>query len=307
MTIFVVNNCGGGIFQHLPIAKEAEFEKCFATPQKFNLGKLCESFHISHELLDDWDSITERIIKPIQSGIRVIEIQTNRKKDKVFGKIFSVLDPLPMPELAEVAYACSQWDRGIGKYIKSIHAHPSSRVFRDLNRENLIKSLTGRKLTSSFTHGKQMLFRFSSDLWLGLHLGMTGSLHFEKSFYQKHKHDALVLFQSKWTLIFRDPRQFGRIRFHQGMNSPNWWSDLPLSILDPKYNKNILVDALARHSKRPIKALLLDQRYFQGIGNWMADEILWRAHIHPALPCGKINEKPAMFCFRKFVLSRMEP
>ena len=84
LTIFVVNNFGGGIFQHLPIAKEAEFEKCFATPQKFNLGKLCESFHISHELLDDWDSITERIIKPIQSGIRVIEIQTNRKKDKVF-------------------------------------------------------------------------------------------------------------------------------------------------------------------------------------------------------------------------------
>lgn len=202
-----------------------------------------------------------------------------------------------MPELAEVAYACSQWDRGIGKYIKSIHVHPSSRVFRDLNRENLIKSLTGRKLTSSFTHGKQMLFRFNSDLWLGLHLGMTGSLHFEKSFYQKHKHDALVLFQSKWTLIFRDPRQFGRIRFHQGMNPPNWWSDLPLSILDQKYNKNILVDALARHSKRPIKALLLDQRYFQGIGNWMADEILWRAHIHPALPCGKINEKTSNVLF----------
>ena len=75
---------------------------------------------------------------------------------------------------------------GIGELANTLSpcVHPSSRVFRDLNRENLIKSLTGRKLTSSFTHAKQMLFRFSSDLWLGLHLGMTGSLHFEKSFYQ---------------------------------------------------------------------------------------------------------------------------
>jgi len=33
-----------------------------------------------------------------------------------------------MPELAEVAYACSQWTVGIGHKVKEVTAHPTSRV-----------------------------------------------------------------------------------------------------------------------------------------------------------------------------------
>ena len=82
LTIFVINNDGGGIFEHLPISTEPEFEKCFATPQNFNLSKLCASFEIKYSLETSWSQIIERIEKPIASGIEVIEIPTDRKKDR---------------------------------------------------------------------------------------------------------------------------------------------------------------------------------------------------------------------------------
>ena len=209
-----------------------------------------------------------------------------------------------MPELAEVAYACGKWKTGIGKFIKEVYANPSSRVYRDLSQMDVVSELTTAKLSRSATHGKQMLFRFSGDKWLGIHLGMTGSLHLESTTYQSHKHDALILFQLKQALVFRDPRQFGRLRLHLGKKPPHWWSGLPISMLDPQFKSSVLSTALSRHGKRPVKAILLDQRYFQGMGNWMADEVLWRARIHPARLGSKIKsvECAQLFSQIKFVV-----
>ena len=204
-----------------------------------------------------------------------------------------------MPELAEVAFAARQWETGIGKLTQHIYVHPTSRVYRDLNRKFLCTELIQAKLSSVATHGKQILFKFSGNHWLGLHLGMTGSLTSDLSSYDCQKHDALVLFQNNQSLIFRDPRQFGRIRLHVGKNPPSWWSELPPSMLDKKFKKEVLSNALTRHARRPIKALLLDQRYFQGMGNWMADEVLWRAKIHPALRCQKISHQQSVLLFDK--------
>ena len=133
---------------------------------------------------------------------------------------------------------------------------------------------------------------------------MTGSLHINSSNYQNHKHDALILYQSNQALVFKDPRQFGRLRLHTGKTPPSWWSELPTSMLDPKFKLSVLSNALSRHGKRPIKALLLDQRYFQGMGNWMADEVLWRSGIHPARLGSKINtaECANLFSQIKFVV-----
>lgn len=208
-----------------------------------------------------------------------------------------------MPELAEVAYACSRWNPGIEGFVEKTWTHPLSRVFRDLDRKILAKDLTGAKLLSSSTRGKQMLFRFSKDLWLGLHLGMTGSLALREAKHRAEKHDALILFQKKKALVFTDPRQFGRIRIHRGKNPPDWWERLPTAILDSKFKSSTVLYALQKHARRPVKSILLDQRYFQGIGNWMADEILWRSRLHPAHPSGRISERKTMELFRqiKFV------
>ena len=93
LTIFLINNQGGGIFEHLPIADQPEFEKCFATPQDCDFSKLCQAHGIEFIRPQSWDEIINLIEIPIQSGIRVIEIKTDRKKDKETRKRLLTLDP----------------------------------------------------------------------------------------------------------------------------------------------------------------------------------------------------------------------
>jgi formamidopyrimidine-DNA glycosylase len=40
----------------------------------------------------------------------------------------------------------------------------------------------------------------------------------------------------------------------------------------------------------PLKAKLLDQGAIAGVGNLLADEILWRARLSPRLPAGHLTE-----------------
>ena len=82
LTIVVVNNHGGGIFEHLPVARmDPPFETYFATPQAVDLAKLCQAHAIPHQLVGDWDSFVEAISQLPPSGARVFEIQTDRKAD----------------------------------------------------------------------------------------------------------------------------------------------------------------------------------------------------------------------------------
>ena len=83
LTVVIVNNHGGGIFEHLPIAQmDPAFEQYFATPQDVDLAKLCQAHTISHQAVTDWDSLIEAVSVLPQAGLRVLEIQTNRKVDK---------------------------------------------------------------------------------------------------------------------------------------------------------------------------------------------------------------------------------
>ena len=195
-----------------------------------------------------------------------------------------------MPELAEVEYYRRQWDPGIDHCVIRVSLHERSRVLREMDPELLVNALTGRKLLESAAHGKQMLFRFSNGLWLGLHLGMTGSLQAQAAGFRPGRHDHLVLHQAKRALVFNDPRQFGRVRFHQGASAPEWWSALPPALNSSEFTLSGMREFLKRHSRLPIKSALLLQEGFPGVGNWMADEILWRAKLNPKAKAGALNE-----------------
>ena len=187
-----------------------------------------------------------------------------------------------VPELAEVEYYRRQWDAGLGARIAAVELHARKRIFRGSDVRALKLRLTGAKLLRSVARGKQMLFEFSGENWLGLHLGMSGTMRIEPPDFAVGKHDHLILRQAKRALVFRDPRLFGRVRFHHGKQNPEWWpADLP-QIGDRAFSRAFLDGFLDRHRRAPIKAILLMQSGFPGIGNWMADEILWRAKIAPA-------------------------
>jgi len=187
-----------------------------------------------------------------------------------------------MPELAEVEYFRRHWDVGIGHRVLKVSLHPRKYLFRGTDTAALRRNLIGARLLRSEARGKRMLFCFSSDNWLGLHLGMTGRLRVEPASFQPAKHDHLVLYQRDRTLVFTDSRQFGRVQFHHGKDEPVWWKIAIPEIASASFRRAFFEEFLNRHGKAPIKAVLLMQSGFSGIGNWMADEILWRAEILPS-------------------------
>lgn len=196
-----------------------------------------------------------------------------------------------MPELAEVEYYRKQWNCGENHRVVAVQVHAGKRIFRGTNVEQLQTTLPGATLLKSKAHGKQMLFHFSNGGWLGLHLGMTGKLRVEASAYIATKHDHLVLSQERQSLVFSDPRQFGRVLFYMGEEEPPWWKKLGPEVTSKQFTAERVRTFLERHGKIAIKPALLLQSGFPGIGNWMADEILWQAKVHPRTPAGKIGRR----------------
>lgn len=87
LTILLINNDGGGIFEMLPISQfEPPFEQFFATPQSVNVAKLCAAYGIEHEIITSWQQLGERLNPLPQTGIRVLEVQTDRRADAHWRK-----------------------------------------------------------------------------------------------------------------------------------------------------------------------------------------------------------------------------
>jgi formamidopyrimidine-DNA glycosylase len=70
-------------------------------------------------------------------------------------------------------------------------------------------------------------------------------------------------------------------------------------VLSEEFSLDAVAAFLRRRARAPIKAVLLMQERFPGIGNWMADEILWRAAIHPAQPAGTLRPAEVRVLWRE--------
>lgn len=85
LTIVLINNHGGGIFEHLPVAQfNPPFEEFFATPQAVDFRRLCPAYGIAHVVVKDWRHFARLLAKLPPRGVRVLEIRTDRKRDTAF-------------------------------------------------------------------------------------------------------------------------------------------------------------------------------------------------------------------------------
>jgi len=194
-----------------------------------------------------------------------------------------------MPELAEVEFFRKRWHQAaLGGRVVRVLTHDGKKLLRRLDLPAFRRALAGARFTSSEAAAKQMLFRFNRDLWIGIHLGMSGELSVRSADFAPGKHDHLVIVTENHALVFNDPRMFGRVDFHTGREPPPWWSRIAPAILSPAFTVAAVSVFMTRRARAPIKAVLLMQERFPGVGNWMADEILWRAAIHPARAAGTL-------------------
>lgn len=85
LTIVLINNNGGGIFGHLPVAQfDPPFEEFFATPQKVDFGRLCAAYGVEHRVVRSVAHLGRLLRRLPGRGVRVLEVRTDRKRDAAF-------------------------------------------------------------------------------------------------------------------------------------------------------------------------------------------------------------------------------
>lgn len=185
-----------------------------------------------------------------------------------------------MPELPEVETVVRTLRPAlVGRRILSAE-FGKSRVLAG-SAANAIEALRGRRVESIERYGKFIAIRLDRG-WLVVHLGMTGKLLVSGEI-TKHTHAVFTL--DRGTLIYTDPRQFGRIEY--GAELPERVAALgpePLEVTLEEFTRRV------KERRSPIKAVLLNQAVVRGVGNIYADEALFRAGVRPKCTAASLTK-----------------
>lgn len=201
-----------------------------------------------------------------------------------------------MPELPEVETfkryldATSLRQRITGVEVRDAY------VLQDISARELAHGLKRRRFENTRRHGKHLFVRADDELWLRLHFGMTGSLHYFNGNEEPPK-AARVLFHfaKNNRLAFDDQRKFGEIGLINNVDEFLRKRGIGPDALDVSFShfKSILQ---THHCA--LKAILLNQKWIAGIGNLYADEILFRARMHPAIQARRLSDHDLTRLFR---------
>jgi formamidopyrimidine-DNA glycosylase len=177
-------------------------------------------------------------------------------------------------------------------------------VLKRVSARELARRLKGRRFENSQRHGKHLFVRARDQLWLRLHFGMTGSLRYLK-LDEETPSTARVLFRfaNNRRLAFNDQRKFGEVELLKNVDEFLQRRGIGPDALDvglPEFK------TIFRIHRGAVKAILLNQQLIAGIGNLYADEILFRACIHPATAAVSLSDKDLRRLFRatRHVLER---
>ncbi|MFI4898019.1 MAG: bifunctional DNA-formamidopyrimidine glycosylase/DNA-(apurinic or apyrimidinic site) lyase [Phycisphaerales bacterium JB059] len=174
----------------------------------------------------------------------------------------------------------------LGGFARSGQAPPDTRV-------PLRRLLRGEVIASTERLGKQLALVGDSGNVMLVHLGMSGQLLLTDRPASAHDHvHAAWTFDRGERLLFRDPRRFGGLWSFPGLEALRAarWDALGPDALTLRGAD--LAQRLAR-TRRPVKAVLLDQRAVAGVGNIYADEALFAASIDPARPADRLSPDEA--------------
>jgi formamidopyrimidine-DNA glycosylase len=163
---------------------------------------------------------------------------------------------------------------------------------RPLAPDELAGAVEGRIVERLARRGKYLVWELEADVFLLMHLRMTGTLLLDPAGAPPYARVWLRLERGgeMRQVAFSDPRRFGTGELALGPEAlARFFADrLGEEPLDGAFTATHL-HAQARASRAPIKALLLDQRRVAGVGNIYADEALFRAGIHPLRPANRLT------------------
>ncbi len=194
-----------------------------------------------------------------------------------------------MPELPEVETIRRQLaPRVQGRVLAHVRVD-DERWCMPLAPRAMERALQGRRVESLGRRGKYLVWELSGERYLLQHLRMTGNLLYDPADRPVHTRVAIDL-DDGHALLYVDARRFGTGQLAEGRDGLDDFlgARLGLEPFDPGFGAEHL-RALARDSRAPVKAFLLDQKRVAGVGNIYADEALFRAGIHPLRPAGRLT------------------
>ncbi|KAK4688527.1 formamidopyrimidine-DNA glycosylase, partial [Tremellales sp. Uapishka_1] len=202
-----------------------------------------------------------------------------------------------MPELPEVERARKLVeDTCKGYRIKAVDSREDKIVYcGGTDHVGFAKEIEGRTITGCERKGKMFWLTLSGEGRLPImHFGMTGMVMLKGQeptcIFELEPQEGSVS-QEPRELAFIDARRLARLRL---LPTPVL-SHPPLSLLgfDPVLSHPTLEEfqTLIAKKKGTTKGMIMDQAFSAGVGNWVADEILYQARIHPACPVNLLTEK----------------
>jgi formamidopyrimidine-DNA glycosylase len=184
-----------------------------------------------------------------------------------------------MPELPEVETIRRHLAPHVEGRVLSRLAVLDPRWSHPIAPADLAAGLEGRRVERLGRRGKYLVAELEGEVFLLMHLRMTGTLLLARDAPYERVHLDL---DDGTRLVFADPRRFGTGELAVGEAALDAFLGARLGVepFDEAFTPQHL-RRLARDCNAPVKALLLDQKRIAGVGNIYADEALHRAGIHP--------------------------
>lgn len=193
----------------------------------------------------------------------------------------------------------------VGRRITGVDVDPGTvHLLAGAPLETLRENLLGRTIVAMGRRGKYLMLSLDDGRVFVIHLRMTGRLVWRPRTAPPEQYQrAVIELDNGYDLRWSDLRKFGTWRLHAST----------AEVID-RLGPEPLDDALtlkefrARLANRtaPVKAVLLDQRRFAGLGNIYVDEALYEARIRPDTPAGAVSPAAAkrLFASSRSVLER---
>ena len=201
-----------------------------------------------------------------------------------------------MPELPEV----DSYRTGLAKPLIGLELNGGNALWHSASKSNF-SLIRGQKIVGLDRRGKYLIINLNS-YHLIIHLRMTGRIDIVECEIPKYT-TVQINFTNGQKLCLVDYRKFGRVWVVQDIDEIV--GHIGIEPLSDKFTSKKFEKMLEKRTGM-IKPLLLNQQFIAGIGNYLADEILFRSSIHPMRKANTLttNEKKKLHRDIRYIIKK---